>query len=277
MINMGKTLHSARKLFFNILYYLVCRVYLQNMLSNLHLFSLFGMGFVKSGNPKSSGEEGAITYVLKKLSGVSDVVIFDVGANVGNYTLALLSLLGKTHASVYSFEPSKSAFAKLRDNMKNTKNVFLHNIALGEENKNATLFYDTQASGFASFYKRRLEHFNIHMDFSETVDVTTIDTFCLQENIKRIHFLKMDVEGHELSVLRGASGMIENKLVDFIQFEFGGCNIDSRTFFQDFYYLLSPNYRIYRIVRNGLYRINSYEETQEIFMTANFLAEAIKN
>jgi len=250
---------------------------LQSILSNLHLFSLFGMGFIKSGNPQKSGEIKTIGYVLKKLSNASDLVIFDVGANVGNYTLAVLKLLGKTPASVHSFEPSKSAFAKLQENTNGAKNVFLHNLGLGQEGKNATLFYDAQASGFASLYKRRLDHFNIHMDFSETVSITTIDVFCRQQDIKRIHFLKMDVEGYELNVLRGASGMIESKLIDFIQFEFGGCNIDSRTFFQDFYYLLSPHYRIYRIVQDGLYRINDYQETQEIFMTANFLAEAIKN
>lgn len=273
---MDNILRVARKLFFNFLYYVACRVVFQKMLGNVHLFSLFGMGFVKSGNLKNSGELAAIAHVFKNLASTPEVVIFDVGANVGNYTLAVLKLLGKRGALVYSFEPSKSAFAKLQDNIKDVKNVFLHNTALGAESKNATLFYDKEASGFASFYQRRLDHFNIHMNLNETVSVTTIDDFCRQHNIKKVHFLKMDVEGYELNVLQGASHMIENKLIDFIQFEFGGCNIDSRTFFQDFYYLLSPRYRLYRVVRDGLYPIGRYEETQEIFMGANFLAELIK-
>jgi hypothetical protein len=85
----------------------------------------------------------------------------------------------------------------------------------------------------------------------------------------------MDVEGNELNILNGAKRMIENDSIDFIQFEFGGCNIDSRTFFQDFFYLLKERYRIYRILKNGLYPIDSYSEKYEIFITTNYLAQRI--
>ena len=83
----------------------------------------------------------------------------------------------------------------------------------------------------------------------------------------------MDIEGHELSALKGAKEMLEGKKIRFIQFEFGGTNVDSRTYFQDFWYLLSKNYTIYRIVKDGLHLIPKYKETQEIFTTINYLAE----
>ena len=67
--------------------------------------------------------------------------------------------------------------------------------------------------------------------------------------------------------------MLENHKVDFIQFEFGGRNIDSRTYFQDFYYLLKEDYYIYRIVKDGLYKIERYKEMYEAFITTNYLAE----
>ena len=54
--------------------------------------------------------------------------------------------------------------------------------------------------------------------------------------------------------------------------EFGGCNIDSRTYFQDFFYTLHPNYRLHRILRNGIVPIEHYRGTQEIFVTTNFVA-----
>lgn len=66
--------------------------------------------------------------------------------------------------------------------------------------------------------------------------------------------------------------MICNNKIEVIQFEFGGCNIDSRTYFQDFYYLLKDNYKIYRILKNGLIEIKSYKEIYEIFITINYLA-----
>ena len=66
--------------------------------------------------------------------------------------------------------------------------------------------------------------------------------------------------------------MVDAAAIDYIQFEFGGCNIDSRTYFQDFFYALDPKYQLHRMVRNGLVPIKRYRETQEIFMTTNFLA-----
>jgi hypothetical protein len=93
-----------------------------------------------------------------------------------------------------------------------------------------------------------------------------------EKNVEKIHFLKLDIEGHELKALNGVKEMIGNRKIDFIQFEFGGCNIDSRTFFQDFFYLLKDNNTWYRILKNGLFEIPEYKETCEIFITAYYLA-----
>jgi hypothetical protein len=84
----------------------------------------------------------------------------------------------------------------------------------------------------------------------------------------------MDIEGHELDALSGAKRMFDNKSIDIVAFEFGGCNIDTRTFFQDFWYFFSGiNMRIYRVTPSGyLYRIDSYKEIQEQFRTTNFVA-----
>ena len=72
--------------------------------------------------------------------------------------------------------------------------------------------------------------------------------------------------------MNGAKQMINDKRIDAIQFEFGGCNIDSRTFFQDFFYLLKDHYKIYRVLKDGLLEMPIYKETYEIFITINYLA-----
>jgi hypothetical protein len=110
------------------------------------------------------------------------------------------------------------------------------------------------------------------MDITEEIKLTTIDLYCKKNNIEQIHFLKLDIEGHELNALNGAKNMIEKGKIDFIQFEFGGCNIDSRTYFQDFYYILKDKYKIYRILKDGIYELPDYKETYEIFITINYLA-----
>jgi len=66
--------------------------------------------------------------------------------------------------------------------------------------------------------------------------------------------------------------MLRAGAIHWIQFEFGGCNIDSRTYFRDFFDLLNPQYDVYRLLRNGLFPIRSYHETQEVFTTTNFIA-----
>jgi len=61
--------------------------------------------------------------------------------------------------------------------------------------------------------------------------------------------------------------------VGVVQFEFGGCNIDTRTFLQDFWYLLTgAGYRLHRLGPNGLTPVDRYRETDEVFVTTNYFA-----
>ena len=61
--------------------------------------------------------------------------------------------------------------------------------------------------------------------------------------------------------------------IKIIQFEFGGTNLDSRTYFQDFYYFFNEfNFDIYRMRPNGFIKLNSYKESDEYFNYSNFLA-----
>lgn len=244
----------------------------QKIFESLYLFSLFGMNIGRGGNPKDSGEKNAMSYINRHFEMLNDLTIFDVGANIGHYSVLLKEIFGEK-AIIHSFEPSKKTFDKLISNIGDKNKIYLHNFGFGSENTKIILYSDSDESGLASVYKRRLDHFNIDMSKSEQIEIKTLDTFCNDQKIEHIHFLKLDVEGHELKVMEGASKMLKSGAIDFIQFEFGGCNIDSRTFFQDFYYLLKDNYKIYRIVKDGLYQINQYKEMYEAFTTTNYLAE----
>jgi len=84
----------------------------------------------------------------------------------------------------------------------------------------------------------------------------------------------MSVGGHELDVLTGASEMFHKRAIQMVTFEFGGCNIDTRSFFQDFYYFFQDfGMNISRITPSGyLFPIPSYKEILEQFRTTNFVA-----
>ena len=136
------------------------------------------------------------------------------------------------------------------------------------------LYFDKTGSELASLTKRKMDQFGIDFNKSEKVKVTTIDQYCLENTINHIQLLKIDIEGHELDALIGARKMFDKKAIDIVSFEFGGCNVDSRTFFQDFWYFFSEiNMKIFRIVPSGyLYPIDSYKQTYEQFKTTNFIA-----
>jgi FkbM family methyltransferase len=196
-----------------------------------------------------------------------------VGANVGDYAIEMSNIFAGSDFCIHCFEPSAITYQKLVANIKGFDKIILNNSALSETEMTADLFSDSELSGLASLYHRNLDHLGIAMDKKEKVQLTTIDNYCRVHHIDKIAFLKLDVEGHELSVLRGANEMLSRKSINFIQFEFGGCNIDSRTYFRDYYYLLNDDFIIYRIVADGLFPISGYKETDEIFTTVNYLAE----
>jgi len=246
----------------------------QGLFEELYQVAINGMNIGGGASVYDSGELQVIHYVKSKVKNSESAIIFDVGANIGHYTLLLKQEFGAT-SIIHSFEPSLITYEKLRINTGNNANIFLHNFGFGNEVVKAKLYTDSAESGLASLYKRRLNHFNIYMDKVEEISIETIDSFC-KDKIEHIHFLKLDVEGNEINILNGAKQMIEANKIDFIQFEFGGCNIDSRTYFQDFYYLLNDKYVISRIVKDGLYPITQYKEIYESFMTTNFLAERRK-
>ena len=68
--------------------------------------------------------------------------------------------------------------------------------------------------------------------------------------------------------------MFLNNSIDMVTFEFGGCNIDTRTFFQEFWYFFTKNdMDIYRITPSGyLYKLEQYKEIIEQYRTTNFIA-----
>lgn len=230
--------------------------------------SLRCMNIGKGGDVNTSGEYIALEYVKKRIFRSESPVLFDVGANVGSYTRELSKLCKK--GQVHSFEPGCETYKALCDNIK-LKNVKLNNIGLSDVCSEVTLYYDNAKSGLASLYKRQLDHFGTDFSKYETVKVDTIDHYCEENKISFIDFLKLDIEGNELKALIGANNMLSNDRVGAIQIEFGGCNIDSRVFFRDFWNLLHEKYLVYRITGGGLFPVTNYAEMLEIFSCTNYL------
>lgn len=225
------------------------------------------IGIGVTSDHKKNGELLALNYIKNKTDGYLEV--FDVGANNGDYSYLLREIF--PNAKIHAFEPLKKVFDKLLI-ISDKAQINAHNFGFSNENKSQTIYFNSN-SLLSSLHDRDLRHVNMAFSQSEIVQLKTIDSFCAENNIKKIDFLKLDIEGHELRALNGAKNLIDNGNIRFIQFEFGGCDIDAKVYFRDFYYFFKDKYHIYRIHPNGLTLINKYSEYLEQFTTTNYLVE----
>lgn len=201
-------------------------------------------------------------------------IILDVGANKGDYTALLAANLDKSSV-IHCFEPSaahQESLSGLQNQYKGR--IQYHPYGLSSSEGSKVLHKNNEGSGLESFYDRDISHYGITLDQMECVKTTTLDHWFKRSELNRITFLKVDVEGHELEVFRGGAHVLTSGLVDALQFEFGGCNIDSKTYFRDFFSLLSTahGYRLFRLAPGKrLVDMNNYSEALECFIWQNIV------
>lgn len=188
--------------------------------------------------------------------------IFDVGAHKGSYTEYVLSEIPE--ADCFLFEPNEH----LCDFHLTKYKAF--NMLVG-----ATFgpkdFYECEgkADELSSMYKRPV--FDDLTVSTGKVGCITIDQFCADMSIERIDLLKIDVEGAELDVLKGAEKMLWGKSISFLQVEYGGTYPDAGiTGLQIIQYLNELGYKVYELIGNGLVLITP-ENFVEDYRYTNFL------
>lgn len=132
-------------------------------------------------------------------------VVYDIGANVGHYTLPLAA----KGCVVYSFEPHPKTYKKLRKNIRanNFDNVVHFNDGLSDTSGELT-FYQSSRPARSSFNK-----FNARAGaeiLSElSINVSTIDELVANDDVRPPSHVKVDVEGFGLEVLKGGKKTID--------------------------------------------------------------------
>lgn len=235
-------------------------------------FSNYLMGIGAGTRVHTSGEMSLVRYVNECHE--PQLCVFDVGANIGQFASLISEHCDLSRIRMHSFEPSVQAIEQFRNTHGDNPRIRLNTCALGSANATATLYSDRPASGLSSLTCRDLDHIGKTMSLTQSVQVRTLDDYCAENSIDHIHLLKIDVEGHEHEVLKGAARMFGEDRIDAVTFEFGGCNIDTRTYFRDFFHFFSHrDMQIFRITPRGYLRlIERYRETHEQFLTTNFMA-----
>lgn len=245
----------------------------QRLLKKVHLMVLYLQNYGLSGDFTTSGELEVIKRIKNHLKSKNNIVLFDVGANVGNYTKFLNQYFDKNR-SIFCFEPSVNTFNQLELNTKGIDSIELINKGLGDKDEELTLYSNNISNTQSSVLKRDMSHWDkdYNLTNEEVIQLTTLDDFCKENKIEYIDFLKIDVEGNEMNLFNGSREMLQNGKVGFIQFEFGVASVDGKYFFKDVYYMLIEKYRIYRITSKNLFEIKAYSEQLEVFLTTNYLA-----
>ncbi len=238
---------------------------------DLLMLAYHEMGILNWKNFQETGEAQLISVVLPKIINESQPIIFDVGANIGKFSYALREQF--SNAKIYAFEPVTDTFNALQENLVEY-NIRCINRGLGEFPGNQVIYSsaDQKKSSKASLHKDVLTRAHKLDDvISIKICMDSVDNFCRENNILKIDFLKIDTEGNELEVLKGAKRMIFENKIHCVLFEFNEMNVFSRVFLKDFYELLE-GYSFFRLNTNELIPMKTYKTRNEIFQFQNILA-----
>ena len=204
------------------------------------------------------------------------VTVIDCGANVGKWTLNMCREEISNRIDfmeIHCFEPSFFTYKKLCENVKGYQSDFIEiipiNKGLSSIKGTANLSIAHQGAGINSVETNfGSEKFNY-----EKIEFEELDKYVDEHRLPRINFLKIDTEGHDAKVLRGARELITEKRIDMIQFEYNWLWIEAGEFLKDsFNYLISSGYHVGKITPHGVQFKKRYLHEMENFEECNYFA-----
>jgi FkbM family methyltransferase len=199
-------------------------------------------------------------------------VVFDAGANAGDYTREILVAArgAGCNVAVHAFEPSPHCLEQLRASFGSESTVRIVGAALADRAGAAALHDGRAGSSQASLVPRDM----LSGDAAATITVPLLrlGDYLEAHAVAHIDLLKLDIEGSELAALRGLGDRLRPDLIDVIQFEYGGATIDAGTTLRDLYRLLTARgYVVAKLFPRAL-EVRSYRPWMEHYAYANYVA-----
>ena len=227
-------------------------------------------------NKMSSNGEFAVQTAMIHLSNTrSEPVIFDIGANIGEYSAELLRKAGTQGLAeqfrLYSFEPNQKCVAAIKERVAGLTNSACSLVVqkIVTDQPGQASFYITGATAGSSSLRidektqqgKRIE-----------AECVTFDGFCREHAIEEVLFAKVDTEGNDMRVLKGANGMLETGRLHYLQFEYNHRWILFRNFLKDVFDLVEPlGYKVAKVTSRGLEVYPRWHFELEVFWEGNYL------
>lgn len=227
--------------------------------------------FDMRNDPAINGELGVQATVLRHLQQGRKTVVLDVGANVGAWTCALLQQAENTAGlEVHAFEPCSGTYEILLSRVRALPRPtcvvpvrkacsssggagILHIVGIGAGTNSLTWAEDTASN--------------------EQVECISIDRYCHATSIDHVSLIKIDTEGHDLEVIKGATQMLQRKQVEILQFEYNQRWIFNGAFLRDAFSILNPlGYSVGKVTSNGIEFYDAWDWELETFREGNYLA-----
>ncbi len=152
-----------------------------------------------------NGEELIISLVADKID-----CFVDAGANVGRWTNLLKKYL-KAPVRGILYEPSPTVFSTLNKNIENQEKLIFRQFAVGEKDGKAILHENPNSPSLGS-----LVYSKGSTEYTE-VELVCLDTDLVKLGIEKVDFLKIDTEGYDFQVLKGASQLLKKQAIGLIE------------------------------------------------------------
>lgn len=202
------------------------------------------------------------------------LVYFDIGANVGDWTAALMAeaaTRGLTdHVEVHAFEPVTSTFAALEGRLATLPSrgsVRSVKQALSDSEGVARIHVTAERAGTNSLNKDPTSA----SAQTEEVLTTTLTAYCDAHRIHEIHFAKCDAEGHDMAVLRGAKELLRQERIRVLQFEYNHRWVYARQYLRDVFDLVEGlPYTVGKVLPGRVELFASWHPELERFFEGNY-------